>query len=292
MNRIAFALMLSIALFSCKKDDPIPPDDDPTTQTGPQLIFRFAFDDTQERLDNFGNPTTIPIGHAGQSPQFNAISAHYLELTEDMWTQLGAGEVLYQGPETDAGGTTAIDFDQAKVVAEGENFVSYNLADISPGTYEWLRVSLSYQNYDIEYLSAFGQFTGTLASFIGYNNYITDYTIDEETIVVNDDKLQGYWGFETLGITATGSVPEGGITVPNPIQSTSPIPAGSCLVTGDFEQPLEITGNETEDIIVTISLSNNQSFEWIEVNEDGLYEPEAGEIVVDMGIRGLIPSYE
>lgn len=256
------------------------------------MIFRFAFDDTQERLDNFGNPTTVPNGHAGQSPQFNGISAHYLELTEDMWTQLGSGEVLFQGPETNEGGATAIDFDAAKVVAEGENFVSYNLADMTPGTYEWLRISLSYQNYDINYLSSFGQFTGTLASFIGYNNYISSYTIDEEAIVVNDNKLQGYWGFETLGITATGSVPEGAITVPNPIQSTSPIPAGSCLVTGDFATPLEITGNETEDIIVTISLSTNKSFEWIEVNEDGLYEPEAGEVVVDMGIRGLIPSYE
>lgn len=289
MNKVIALLFASLCLFSCKKDDPDPVDDGPS---GPSLIFRFAFDPNQERLDNLGIPTTVPSGNAGQSPDFNSISAHYLELTEDMWTQLGAGEVLYQGPETDAGGDTAIDFDQAKIVAAGQNFVAYPLADMNPGTYEWLRVSLSYQNYDIEYLSSFGQFTGTLASFIGYNNYISSYTIDQESIVVNDDKLQGYWGFETLGVTATGSVPEGAVTVPNPIQSTSPIPAGSCLVTGDFAQPLVITGNETEDIIVTISLSTNNSFEWTEVNEDGLYEPEAGELVVDMGIRGLIPSYE
>ena len=28
-------------------------------------------------------------------------------------------------------------------------FVNVPLSDLSPGTYQWLRVSLSYQNYDI-----------------------------------------------------------------------------------------------------------------------------------------------
>ena len=51
----------------------------------------------------------------------------------------------------------------------------------------------------------------------------------------------------------------------------------------------EAFGNETQDIIITLSLSINNSFEWNEVNLDGLYEPNAGEQVVDMGFRGLIP---
>ena len=49
-----------------------------------------------------------------------------------------------------------------------------------------------------------------------------------------------------------------------------------------------ITGNETEDIEIVVSLSTNQSFEWID-NGDGYFEPAAGDVVVDMGIRGLIP---
>jgi hypothetical protein len=108
--------------------------------------------------------------------------------------------------------------------------------------------------------------------------------------VVNGNRLQGYWGFETVGVTVDGQAPEGATTVPNPIFDTSPIPAGSCLVTGQFASTLTITGNETEDIIITLSLSNNNSFGWVDLTEDGLFEPEAGETVVDMGIRGLIPK--
>lgn len=61
------------------------------------------------------------------------------------------------------------------------------------------------------------------------------------------------------------------------------------MVTGQFENGLTISGDETEDVIVTLSFSINDSFEWTEVNVDGKYEPGAGEQVVDMGLRGLIP---
>jgi len=45
-------------------------------------------------------------------------------------------------------------------------------------------------------------------------------------------------------------------------------------------------------VVVTLSFSTNTSFEWTEVNDDGKYEPSAGEQVVDMGLRGLIPSVD
>jgi hypothetical protein len=78
--------------------------------------------------------------------------------------------------------------------------------------------------------------------------------------------------------------------VPNPLFATSPIPAGSCLVTGEFASPFTITGNETEDITVVISLSTNNSFEWRD-NGDRLFDPQV-DTVVDMGLRGMIPSVE
>lgn len=280
-----------VLLTACSKDGE---SNTTTTPSGPRIIFRFAFDENQERLNNLGQPSEVPAGHAAQSPSFNKISAHYVEMTPNMWTALGAGEVLYDGPETDAGGATAIDFNQAILVGEGQDFLSIPISSLSPGTYEYIRVSLSYQNYDIDYLAEGYDLTGTIASFIGYNNYISSYTINTQSVAVNDDKLQGYWGFETdvpfVGVqTSTGQAPEGATTVPNPIFATSPIPQGSCVVTGAFASPIQITGNETEDIIITLSLSTNNSFEWTEVNADGKFEPLAGEGVVDMGIRGLIP---
>src|SRR5206468_10950014 len=74
-------------------------------------------------------------------------------------------------------------------------------------------------------------------------------------------------------------------TVPNPIASTSPVPAGSCVVTGAFATPLTITGNETKNVTVTVSLSTNKSFEWKDSNGNGVYEPLDHDTVVNMGIR-------
>jgi len=109
---------------------------------------------------------------------------------------------------------------------------------------------------------------------------------------VNGNKLQGYWGIETIAGVQTGQSPEGATTVPNPLFATSPIPQGSCIVTGKFDKNLEITGNETEDITVTMSLSINQSFEWVDKNGNGKWDVDLDENVVDMGLRGLIPFYE
>ncbi|MDT9298300.1 MAG: hypothetical protein P5700_25460 [Arthrospira platensis PCC 7345] len=78
--------------------------------------------------------------------------------------------------------------------------------------------------------------------------------------------------------------------MPNPISSTSPIPPGSCLVTGAFPSNLVITGNESSDVIVELSFSINNSFEWYDDNQNNIFEPLDGDTVVDMGVRGLIPT--
>jgi len=160
-----------------------------------------------------------------------------------------------------------------------------------------LRVSLAYQNYDIKFRYSGADYTGTLASFIGFRTYIQDYKIKNSTVSVNANKDQGYWGFETNvpgvgSFVNTGQAPAGATTVPNPIFATSPIPAGSCLVTGQFATPLVITGNETSDITIIVSLSTNKSFEWIDVDHNGTYDPNNGDAVIDMGIRGMIPKVQ
>ncbi len=282
-----------ILIISCKKNDHGDNSVDP--QPTPNLIFKFKFDSTQARLDNFGNPSTVPANHGAQSPQFNSISAHYVELAPTQFTQLGQGEILYKGNETDAGGDTAVNFDQATVVAEGEVFKSIPISSVTPGTYDWIRVSLTYQNYDVKFKASGTMYTGNLASFVGYNTYITNHTVGGETVTVNDNMLQGYWAFKVAGIpypTIQGQAPAGATTVPNPNFANSPIPQGSCVVTGQFASGLTITGNETEDIVVTLSVSTNNSFEWIDQANDNIYEPSANDTVVDMGLRGLIPIVE
>ncbi|MES2545225.1 MAG: hypothetical protein V4548_10095 [Bacteroidota bacterium] len=283
IKNVFFLLLASVVFFSCEDMDDVLKE--------PMLIVKFKFDKNQERLNNIGQVAEVASGNAGQSPKFNTISSHYIELAPNANTQIGQGAILYHASETPEGGADAIDFSKAVIVKEGETFLQIPLKDIANGSYEWVRVSLAYQNYDIQILQAGVEYTGTLASFVGFNTYITTHYIGESAFVVNANRLQGYWALNVESVPFEGQAPEGATTVPNPIASTSPIPAGSCVVTGKFANNLVITGNEKRDIKITLSLSINNSFEWQEVNADGKFEPSAGENVVDMGLRGLIPSF-
>ena len=270
-------------IFSCSEEEST------TTTSEPRLIIRLNFDANQERLDNLGQPASIPDGNAALSPSIQQMSAHYVEFSPSAQTPLGDGSVIYKGVETNAGGAMAIDFQEAFFAGDDGVLLNVPLSNLNPGTYNWVRVSLSYQEGDIQLRVNGNDITGRLASFVGYNTYISSFNLNDELFEVNDDRLQGFWAFEALGYSSFGQAPPGATTVPNPLFNSSPIPQGSCVVTGEFNEAFVITGNEEEDITVTLSFSINQSFEWTEVNFDGKYEPEIGEQVVDMGLRGLIP---
>lgn len=258
-----------------------------------KVNFIFKFDSTQVRLNAIGQPSPMPAGNAGQSPRFNTMSAHYVELAPNAFTALGGGAILYKAPEVTTGGSKAIDFSNSKFAGNNQVFLSVPVSSFAAGTYNWLRVSLAYQNYNI-YVNALGQtIDATLASFIGFNTYLSSFKVKDSTVVVNANKLQGYWGLEGkvsgIGFLTTGQAPPGATTVPNPIFATSPIPQGSCVVTAQFATPFVVTGNETKDINIIVSLSTNKSFEWIDVDNNGTYDPNNGDQVIDMGIRGMIP---
>ena len=302
---LSLAALLVLSIASCKKDDPAPVTPTPGAgSSAPRLILKFKFDSTQVRLGSNGQPATVPSGHGAQHPRFNKMSGHYVEFAPTAWTLPGAGEVVYHAPETTAGGDNAIDFSQAILAGEGEAFLNIPLSDLDPGTYPYLRVSIGYQNYDIDFRYVDTQFglgamdlEATVASFIGFNTYITSFQVNEQTIEVNDDRLQGFWAFEVndppfqITIPAqSGQAPPGATTVPNPIFASSPIPAGSCLVTGVFAEPLVISGNETSDVVIEVSMSINNSFEWTDTAGDNIFEPGAGDQVIDMGTRGMIPT--
>lgn len=275
------------------------------TGSGPRIIFKFKLDSTQVRLNNLGQPTVVATGNSAYSPRFNGISAHYIELAQGDLTQVGQGLKLYHAEETTCGTATAIVHCKGTVVKDGDIFFSAPITPTMAGTYKWCRISLSYQNYDIKVkTTSAGIIDGTIASFVGYNTYVTQYRMKGAVMTPTagggpGNHLQGYWGFYTnvFGVSykADGQAPQTTVVNPNP---SSPIPPGSCLVTGQFystlnsvNQPLVITGNETSDIIITISLSTNKSFEWKELTNDGYFQPEIGETPVDMGIRGMIPKF-
>jgi hypothetical protein len=286
MKKFVFiTIVIALFLSSCKSED-----DCCTPNPGvSNLIIKFKFDATQQRLNNLGQPATIPAGNAAQSPNFSKMSANYIEFAPSATTLLGDGEIVYQGAETNQGGALAIDFQSAQFAGNDEVFVTIPLDQIAAGTYNWVRVSLAYQEGSINFLQNGTDITGTLASFVGYNSYVTNFDVNGSTFNINENKLQGFWAFEALGFTTQGQAPAGATTVPNPLFDSSPVPQGSCVVTGEFQNGFTITGAEIADIEVTLSFSVNNSFEWTEINADGKYEPAIGEKPVDMGLRGLIP---
>lgn len=284
MKKVLLPLCAMALLAGCS-------DQDDTLNQANNLVVNFSFDPSQERLDNIGQPAEIPPGNAAQTPVINGMSGHYIELAPDALTPLGDGEIIYMGAETQDGGDKAIDFRQSRIVANNETFLEIPLNEVAPGTYKWVRISVSYQSGTIDLLHEGSQIQGTLASFLGYNTYVDQVDINGQSVAVNANKLQGFWVFEALGFTLDGQAPEGAVTVPNPLFETSPIPQGSCVITGEFKEPLIITGEETKNITIDLSFSINNSFEWTEINTDGQYEPGAGEQLVDMGLRGLVPSH-
>lgn len=274
-------LVLTATLISCKKD-----------KDEALLVFKYTFDSQATREDNFGNPSVIASGNAAQTPDFNFLGVHSIELINYVVSLPSSSTVIYKGAERSFNGETGIDFEQEVIIGDGEILVKIPISSITPGSYTYLRNSLGYQNYNIDFIytdASLGtlNLNAEIASFVGFKTFISNFKVGNETIVVNDMVDQGYWAFNVsspVNITESGQAPS--TTVPNPLDAVSPIPLGSCLVTGAFESPLVITGNETEDVIVEVAISINNSFEWVDTNPDGLYEP-AVETVVDMGTRGL-----
>lgn len=299
-----FALLCAILGSACLLDNPVDdPIDDPAEDgeserdDGPALVLRVAVDPDAERLNNLGLPAPMAEGHAGQDPVFHRIGIHHAELVPTAFTPIGAGAIALESPHTTEGGAIAVDFDAQPIIAPGEEILGTALSALPPGTYEYLRIAISYQEYDVDLeVDVAGQpfeVTGRVASFLELNTYIRDFDLDGETVTVNGNRSQGYWAFKTpYTAVVEGQAPEGATTVPNPISSTSPINVGSCIVTAAFDEPLTITGDEREDRVIDVTLSIDRSFEWIDDNGDGAWQPLEGEAIVDMGVRGMTLAVE
>lgn len=301
--KIVFFTLISFSFLSCSKDD------DKIT-TPPQLNISFIMDSSAARLDNLGNPIEIPTGNAAQNPDFEILGLHFIGLYKDKFTPYKNGATVFSSPTTKEGGIAAIDFEKELLLTKTNNKLSIPLTNIASGTYEYFRSSIGFQKYNINYnlkgastdpnwpsgVNDDIDITGTLASFLGYNTYIKNYTLVNKKVNLNTNKAQGYFGLESNGKIAgqsfnnlnEGNAPQ--TTVPNPINDTSPVPDGSCVVTGKFPVTLTIPENPTNDINIQVIISINKSFEWKDDNGNNKFEPLAGEKVVDMGTRGVFPS--
>jgi hypothetical protein len=301
----AFLLLSALLSFSnCQK------------RPDPLIYFRVKFDPLQERLNANGMLAGVTAGRAAQTPSINAVGIQQIELMPSNATPNGKGIVLFSTPSTTTGGENAVDFAQVKFAKDGELFFSIPMSQIGIGRYEYVRISVAYQNFDVlfnmlnvPFSGSFNNERGTLASFLAENSYITKYRIGTKDEAINANRKQGYWAFESKLSSAystndrmyNGQAPDGGMTFVNPTYQTSPLPSGACSVTGKFDGPLSITGKEAQDLTVTLSFSTNQSFEWEEsINRNGKWDADRQantgtpsiERVMDTGFRGLKAWFE
>ena len=308
MKKIRWSCLFSglLVLLSCSsdlKEDTENPEDF-------MLNISFVMDVNAERLDNLGNLVGVSEGNAAQNPDFEVLGLHFIGLYPNQFTPFEEGATIFSSPATNKGGTVAIDFEKELFLTKTDYQISFPLSDIPPDTYEFFRSSIGYQQYTIDYnlaglasenstwpedVSDSIDVIGTVASFLGFNTYISNYTLGDQTISIDSNKLQGYFGLETSGEVSGFSFNEFSegesqqTTVPNPINETSPVPPGSCVVTGKFNSVLVIPEEPVADINIQITISINNSFEWKDDNGNGKFEPLLGEKVVDMGTRGVFP---
>jgi hypothetical protein len=102
--KIIYILALSL-IVSCGDDQ-----DDVTQINTFNLIIKFKFDPSQERLRNL--ELSVASGNAAQSPTIHKMSANYIEFTPTATTALGTSEIIFEGDETTAKGAQTVNMNQ------------------------------------------------------------------------------------------------------------------------------------------------------------------------------------
>lgn len=289
-------LLTIFLFFSCSDNESSEPN-----VTNSNLIFKIKFNSSQERLDSFGQIADIPNGNAAQSPNISLTSIHYIELVPNENTQFGEGEIVYRGAETDAAGETAIDFDNAIIVGNNEIFKTIPIETINTNNYSYIRIMATYQKGTFDFLHPDGTIVeGEYNLFLGNKTFFSELQADG-CGVINNFNTNSDYGYCHFGVPESPSDPgicgitiiQGDITEVNPINASSSVPENHGVITGVFENGLNISGNEPDDIVITLSLSTNNSMEWSETIDNGFYESyHQDENFVDCGFRGLIPFVE
>ncbi len=299
LSKVAIICLTLFLMTGCRK------------QNSARVYFKIKFDPLQERLNSSGIVAGIGSGNAAQTPLMNTAGIEALEILRNAQAQPKDITTLFSVSTTTSGGNPATDYSKLIMVKDGDTFLSVPISNISPGKYEWLRIAIPFQNFDIRFNMLNVPFIGdlpderaTLASFISSENYITKYKIWEKEDVVNGNKKRGYWSLETrlnpaynsLNTIFRGYITDNTITFVNPIVKAATSTNASSFITGKLDTPLSITGSETEDITIVLTLSINNMFEWEEnINRNGKWDintqgtggqPQA-EKIKDLGFRSL-----
>jgi hypothetical protein len=282
--KYAFVLAVTCILFSCgKKDD----DHRPIPKIPPytHLTVRIHFDSLQDRLDNYGNISAVPVGHGAQSPAFNSVSIGFIELLTDSTIPYQEGINIYNGTlainASDTGYTCC-----TNLLEDGSEFQTNIDSPYIPGTFKYVRIYFVYENYNVSYFSNGAIYQGAVAAFLSPKTLAYYYRIGDSTITGATVKLNGEWMLE-VDTPGYGTILQdrAAATQPNVLYNSLVPPSGGCIVTCRIDP--ELTLGDLDSRTITLSISSNKCFEWTEHSDPNYFEPFNGDTIVDVGIRGV-----
>ncbi|MEO8085643.1 MAG: hypothetical protein ABI763_02420 [Bacteroidota bacterium] len=271
--KIFYFFIFYLLLFesSCDRNENEVPDKKFPEETNLRIVIEF--DSTQERLDNNGEPAPIAMGHQAQSTNFNSIYIKAIKFLKDSSGGYDSGADIYYNPDLwlASNGTTI------------DNSIS---AANALGAYNWIRVYFYQQKYQIKFKANGNEYLGTLLSFLWPENDGSQYLINDSTILNDSIIPQGSYYLELTGLSSIlHSEITTQITQPNSLHYSWPSPANLYVVTCPISPSLVL--NRPDSKTITISISTNKCFEWIENSDPAFFEPFNGDTIVDFGVRGI-----
>jgi hypothetical protein len=280
--RYLFYSILLLQIISCRKKTDESPDKYPHYSI---LKINFKLDSLQERLDNYGNISSVPAAHGSMSPQNPKMRIGFVELLTDSGIQPGDGARIFGTGEVIASNDTGYQCCQG-FLDENQTY-QYLLPEVdNPIRYYGIRIYFSYQHFDVNYTINDIQYSGSVAAFLAKKSITYYFEVKDSVYTQYSLKQNGEWYFEVdtpgYGIVQHGTA---FTASPNVLFQSVPTEANSCVVTCPISPVLIMDYPMSKTI--TISISTNHSFEWVENSTPGIFEPFDGDSIYDIGIRGV-----
>ena len=264
---IFLACIILLVVQSCDRNDDEMPDH--RYGYGGGITYNILIDSTQVRLDSNANPSIIPPGHGSLSPSFNFLQVNGLSLLNAS----DSSDVSTVYPSKEIHGSSGT----------FEGSFHYNGG---PMTFNFLRIYFSFQNFEVQCLTGGNLMNVNVLSFMSLGYYPYTSFVIHDSIVPHPIQNRGEW-FMEIDSTGFGVVLHGQtsmITEPDFLNENYYGQVQDYALTCPINPPITFTGDQHHTL--SISISSNKCFEWIEHSTPGIFEPLDGDTIYDFGLRG------
>lgn len=133
-------------------------------------------------------------------------------------------------------------------------------------------------------------------SFLAHACYVPQFYIGDSLEKINNIRAQGFTisqlHYTTPSIHHVYRSSSKLVTAPNPIYKTCPsIPRSGIITAGFLNKNVVISESSNTDIVIDVSFSTKQAFEWEDNNKNGSFDViPVYETIANIGLRGMQPT--